>query len=145
MAIEIISPTDIDPEIIILPPLFIQPLDANALIHGLHPRQACGTIVVEFLAAHKEILSCSITDDGIGRKQSATAIQNVPSTNKSSGIAITRKRTAAFYKAFGRVPIGRASWRERVCKTGYITVVSVSLKKIHTNTILQPYHVYYDY
>src|SRR3546814_6670164 len=83
IAIEIITPPDIDPEIIIVPPLFIQPFVENALIHGLLPRQACGTIVVEFLAAHKEILSCSITDDGIGRKQSATAIENVPSTNRS--------------------------------------------------------------
>lgn len=100
IAFKIAIPPDIDPESIVVPPLFIQPFVENALIHGLLPRQTCGTIVVEFRAIDEGTLSCSIVDDGVGRTQSVGEV--IPSTNKSLGISITCKRIAAFNSAFGR-------------------------------------------
>ncbi|WP_353127164.1 sensor histidine kinase [Parapedobacter pyrenivorans] len=100
IAVEIAVSPDVDPESIVVPPLFIQPFVENALIHGLLPRQACGIISVEFLMIDAATLSCSITDNGVGRAQSEK--DAVPAINKSLGIAITCKRIAAFNKAFGR-------------------------------------------
>lgn len=102
IAVDITLPPTIDSANTLVPPLFVQPFVENALIHGLLPRPACGTIMVEFCAVDEETLQCSITDNGIGRSQSIAANDTVPSTNKSLGIAITCKRIAAFNKAAGR-------------------------------------------
>ncbi|WP_257666806.1 sensor histidine kinase [Parapedobacter tibetensis] len=103
VSMSIVLPPDIDPTKIWVPPLFIQPFVENALIHGLLPKQACGTITIQFLISEGGKLCCSITDDGVGRAVPVKADSNLSISTKSLGIAITRKRIAAFNKAAGRV------------------------------------------
>lgn len=53
-----------------IPPMFLQPLIENALIHGLTPKDGNGQLTIEFKKVLEDI-QITITDDGIGRKAAA--------------------------------------------------------------------------
>ncbi|MEE9364388.1 MAG: histidine kinase [Cellulophaga sp.] len=54
-------------EEIIIPPMLIQPLVENAIVHGLAKTENKGVIVVEILVQEKKgLLLCRISDNGIG-------------------------------------------------------------------------------
>ena len=78
---------NIDPEDILVPPMILQPFIENSIIHGLSLKDQ-GHITIEF-KEQNNMLTCSIDDDGIGRKQSS--LQSSAS-KKSLGMAITKSR-----------------------------------------------------
>ncbi len=78
---------NIDPEDILVPPMILQPFIENSIIHGVSLKDQ-GHITIEF-KEQKNMLTCSIDDDGIGRKQSS--LQSSAS-KKSLGMAITKSR-----------------------------------------------------
>ena len=92
---------DLDPEKIQIPPLVIQPFVENAIIHGLLPRGASGTIDLT-IDALDGILCCTVADDGIGREAARKGIESSVAARRSLGIAITQKRIALFNKSQGR-------------------------------------------
>lgn len=63
---EIKTPHNTD---IIIPPMLIQPFIENALKHGLLHKKGAKTLVLDF-KINEETLTCSITDNGIGRAAS---------------------------------------------------------------------------
>lgn len=72
-----------------LPPMLLQPIVENAVVHGMGPLQKDGKIVVSF-EQQGSMLVCTIEDNGLGmehmRQKSKYKI------HKSKGIEITRKR-----------------------------------------------------
>jgi len=76
-----------------MPPLLVQPFVENAIIHGLVPKLGKGTISVDF-KLYGERLVCTVTDDGIGVKESAALKENSVTVHKSMALEITRKRLA---------------------------------------------------
>ncbi|MBP6730900.1 MAG: histidine kinase [Chitinophagales bacterium] len=57
---------------VMLPPMLIQPYVENAIRHGLLHKKGAKTIAVHFeFEEEKKQLSCTITDNGVGRKASA--------------------------------------------------------------------------
>ena len=84
---------EIDPENIFIPPLLFQPFAENAIWHGLMHKQGHGHLEIA-LSIEKKILTCMITDDGIGRNQAATIKSRSAEKQKSMGLQITTERLA---------------------------------------------------
>lgn len=74
-----------------IPFMLVQPFVENAILHGIGPKKAPGTIQVKFQKLGNEMLLIQIIDDGVG-------LSNRKSTPKktSMGIKITEERLSMF-------------------------------------------------
>jgi len=88
---------EIDPENIFIPPLLLQPFAENAIWHGLMHKQDHGHLDIE-LSLEKKILTCMITDDGVGRNKAANIKSKSAEKQKSMGLQITTERLALLNK-----------------------------------------------
>jgi tetratricopeptide (TPR) repeat protein len=84
-----------------LPPLLLQPFVENAIIHGIVPKKAKGSISIDF-RLDKEQLVCTVTDDGIGINQSRKLKEKLVSVHKSMALEITRKRLEVIQAVTGK-------------------------------------------
>ena len=82
---------DLDTESITLPPLLLQPFVENAIWHGLMHNEKAGTLSIS-LNVRENMLHCTITDNGIGRRKAAALKSQSASLNKSLGLQITTDR-----------------------------------------------------
>ncbi|MEO8768939.1 MAG: histidine kinase [Ferruginibacter sp.] len=78
-----------------IPPLILQPFIENALWHGLSKKEGEKKITIN-ITADKNWLTCTITDNGIGRKKSADLKKSTINQHNSKGIDITAKRLNDF-------------------------------------------------
>ncbi|MUU78295.1 tetratricopeptide repeat-containing sensor histidine kinase [Winogradskyella endarachnes] len=85
----IIVDEGLDEDNILVPPMILQPFIENSIIHGLSHKENSGVLTISFKAKN-DMLICSVDDNGIGRKSSATNKANTE--NKSMGMAITKSR-----------------------------------------------------
>lgn len=74
-----------------IPPMMLQPFVENAIKHGILPKEGPGLVTIAF-CEEGETLVCRITDDGIGRKQSAQNRKNSIPPNKSRGMQLIMNR-----------------------------------------------------
>lgn len=82
----------LNPDLIEVPMLVVQPFVENALVHGLLPKkEGVKTLRVGF-KKENNILICEVEDNGIGRQASQNSITYLKSKKKSRGIEITSKR-----------------------------------------------------
>lgn len=82
----------LNPDLIEVPMLVVQPFVENALVHGLLPKkEGFKTLRVGF-KKENNILICEVEDNGIGRQASQNSITYLKSKKKSRGIEITSKR-----------------------------------------------------
>lgn len=100
---EITVDPDIDATAVTIPPMFVQPLVENAIIHGLRNLDRVGHVRVAFSRAGAGVVRCVVTDDGVGRVRAAQ-MRTAPE-HESSALAVIAERLAI---------IGR----ERGAKTG---------------------------
>ncbi|HET7899102.1 MAG TPA: histidine kinase, partial [Flavisolibacter sp.] len=84
---------DLDPEMIKVPPLLLQPYVENAIWHGLMHKDEKGHVGIA-ISAEDHLLLCRISDDGIGRKKAAELKSKSASLHKSMGLQITADRIA---------------------------------------------------
>ncbi|MBL7798337.1 MAG: histidine kinase [Saprospiraceae bacterium] len=82
---------DVDADNIEVPPLIIQPYVENAIWHGLLPKEAAGHPSVH-VSQRKDLLTCTITDNGIGRAQAAAFKSKNAPTRQSVGMKLTEER-----------------------------------------------------
>ncbi len=78
----------IDPGKIRIPPMMIQPIIENSILHGITPSGHNGLIKVKFRIAN-QLLCCTVTDNGIGLSASAGPTKK---EHQSTAIANLRKR-----------------------------------------------------
>ncbi len=83
---------NLNPEIVAIPPMIIQPFVENALIHGIAPLKTKGMVKVN-IEKSDNYLICTISDNGIGRKKSNEL--NADKIHKSTGIKVTEERIKA--------------------------------------------------
>jgi len=89
---EIMVGDEIDPEDTYIPPMMIQPFIENAVIHGLKYLDKKGVILVTFKETNN-LLQCTITDNGIGRKKAATMINpSAEDSHTSTALVVTQER-----------------------------------------------------
>jgi ligand-binding sensor domain-containing protein len=87
----IICDASIDTDEVEIPPMIIQPFVENSILHGLKHKEGKGLIDIKFFM-NDGVLTCEITDNGIGR-QAATEMKNKSAADhKSSAITITEER-----------------------------------------------------
>lgn len=82
---------DIDMANIFIPPMLFQPFIENAIWHGLMHKNGPGRLEI-LLSAHEDILTCVITDNGVGRVMAAAVSSKSAQKQKSMGIDITEQR-----------------------------------------------------
>lgn len=76
----------------VIPPMLLQPYVENAVWHGLRYKEEKGTLLIEFKKKSSEVMTISITDDGIGRKRSMELKTEHQKKQKSKGMGNIKKR-----------------------------------------------------
>ena len=90
---------DLDLKTIKVPSLFIQPYIENALKHGLLHKKENRILKVDFeLSPNKEILICTIEDNGIGRAASAELNASRAHVHKSFATTANQRRVELINK-----------------------------------------------
>ena len=84
-----------------IPPLLLQPLVENAIIHGIVPKKELGLIAIHFYIENNQ-LQCSIIDNGIGITASKAIKANSVSVHKSMAIDIIRQRLEKIASTTGK-------------------------------------------
>ena len=82
---------EIELSTVCIPPMLMQPFVENAIWHGLMHKQGTGYLDITF-STEEKILTCIITDDGIGRNKAAIIKSKSAEKNKSLGVKITSER-----------------------------------------------------
>lgn len=77
-----------------LPPLLLQPIVENAIIHGVVPKKEHGKIHIDF-SINNDHLICTVLDNGVGYNQSLLNKKNSVTVHKSMAIDISKKRLKA--------------------------------------------------
>lgn len=86
-----ITKSDTIEDAVAIPPLLIQPLVENAIIHGLIPAKRLGDIIIKFSTDNHSII-CEIEDNGIGIDNSNEIKKNSVQVHKSMALDIIKKR-----------------------------------------------------
>ncbi|MGB5556052.1 MAG: histidine kinase [Flavobacteriaceae bacterium] len=89
---------DLDPKIDIdvyrIPPMLLQPYIENSIWHGLRYKEEKGHLHIAVKPQDKDAIQITITDDGIGRKKSASLKTQHQMKQKSKGMGNIKKRIA---------------------------------------------------
>lgn len=83
--------TDIDPVLINIPPMLVQPYAENAIWHGLLNKKGERILKITF-ENNEDSLFVNITDNGIGRKKSAEYQSPMKNGKTSMGMKLTSER-----------------------------------------------------
>jgi len=97
---KIIIDEGIDPHIIKIPSLILQPFLENALWHGLSSKDGDKSISLHISRAKKGYIDIAIADNGVGREVAEKIKENKVLKRKSVGINITKERLANFSKDY---------------------------------------------
>src|SRR5437762_4352559 len=93
-------PKDLDIEVLKVPPLILQPYAENAIWHGLMHKEDKGQLDIE-VSQEGGYLYFKVSDDGVGRKQSAALASKSATKHKSMGLRITADRIAMMQRSNG--------------------------------------------
>ncbi|AKA35572.1 tetratricopeptide repeat-containing sensor histidine kinase [Flagellimonas lutaonensis] len=77
-----------------IPPMLLQPYIENAIWHGLRYKDEKGFLKIGVRQLNADLLQISISDNGIGRKQSAALKTSNQKKQKSKGMGNIKKRIA---------------------------------------------------
>jgi tetratricopeptide (TPR) repeat protein len=109
-----------------IPPMLIQPYVENAIWHGLRYKEDQGYLNILVSQPEENLLTITISDDGIGRKKSAALKTQNQKKQKSKGMGNIKKRIGILNEMYGnKVDVNIADLTAD--KTG--TKVVVKLKK----------------
>ena len=92
---------NLDPSMLKVPPLIIQPYAENAIWHGLMHKEEKGQLDIK-VSGENDHLYFKITDNGIGRKQAAELASKSATRHKSMGSKITANRIAILNRLNGK-------------------------------------------
>lgn len=92
---------DIDPGVIKVPPLIIQPFAENAIWHGLMQKKGSRDLLIELYYETDEVLCCKIIDNGIGRIKAAEIRNTSLLPHKSIDAGITAERIRSLLPSVG--------------------------------------------
>ncbi|MCF8403928.1 MAG: tetratricopeptide repeat protein [Bacteroidales bacterium] len=82
-----------------IPPMLIQPLVENAIKHGLRNKGSLGLLELGFTRKNG-VLSCTVRDNGIGRKMAGEINRDRDKNHKSVGMQVTLERLEALSEKY---------------------------------------------
>jgi len=91
---------DVDPHVIKIPSLILQPFLENAIWHGLSSKEGVKKISLDISRGENDYIHIAITDNGIGRAAAEKIKQGKVLKRKSVGIDITKERLANFSRDY---------------------------------------------
>jgi LytS/YehU family sensor histidine kinase len=91
---KIITDENLQPDMVEIPSMLVQPYVENAIWHGLLHKETKGTLQLSFTKGEKNNLVVAIEDDGIGRQKAAELKSKQVLKKKSYGMQITEDRIA---------------------------------------------------
>jgi LytS/YehU family sensor histidine kinase len=91
---------DLDPELIEIPPLLLQPYVENAIWHGLMHKPEGGMVGVKVETPEEDCLRITITDDGVGRAAAAQLKSKSATRHKSFGMKLTGERISLINRLY---------------------------------------------
>ena len=84
---------DIDSEGIFIPPMMIQPVVENSILHGIRHKEGEGMIRISFTVSEETCdLICTVEDNGIGRERSMELYRLQGKSYSSMGSQIIKRR-----------------------------------------------------
>jgi LytS/YehU family sensor histidine kinase len=83
----------LNPEQVLVPPMFVQPLVENALEHGLLHKAGKGIVKVQYLLKGDKLL-LEVEDNGVGREEAARIKHTIQPEYASLATKITQERLA---------------------------------------------------
>jgi hypothetical protein len=86
---------EVRPHEMMVPPMLLQPFCENAIWHGLMHKDGPGHLNIGFKMVN-DVLLCTITDNGIGRKKAAEIKTHSAEHTKSLGLKLTAERLSLF-------------------------------------------------
>ncbi len=101
---QIISPNNIDPEEVEIPPMLLQPFVENSIIHGISHLKEKGHIQIEF-QVYEKLLECRITDNGVGRDKANELRQSKKPGHQSVAMEVTKDRLNALKGSMNYTPL----------------------------------------
>jgi tetratricopeptide (TPR) repeat protein len=90
---QIVLDENVDAGDLYVPPLLLQPFVENAIWHGLMHKLERGLLTIT-LSVEKDLLTCTIRDNGVGRKRADLLKSKSAQKHKSMGLQITAERMA---------------------------------------------------
>ncbi|MCB0628074.1 MAG: histidine kinase [Lewinella sp.] len=88
---------DLNPNIVEVPAMILQPYAENAILHGIKPKPEPGHLKVSVKQEGKFVI-CIIEDDGVGREKARQIKANSVLKNRSVGMKITEERLRSIGK-----------------------------------------------
>jgi LytS/YehU family sensor histidine kinase len=82
---------DIDKNVVLIPPMLVQPYVENAILHGIMNKGGEGKIEIDF-KLHNGLIRCTVTDNGVGRKAAQSLKNNKEAHHRSAATGITAER-----------------------------------------------------
>jgi ligand-binding sensor domain-containing protein len=94
---EIIVSPEIATQMVLIPPMLIQPFIENSIEHGILHKEAKGFVTLE-ITMEKDYITASVTDDGIGLARSREINAGRDKNHHSLATSITSERLNNLYK-----------------------------------------------
>ena len=127
---------DIEPVVINIPPMMLQPFVENAIWHGLMPRQTGRNLSIYFDLHTDDILLATIRDNGIGRAASALLKKNnngpAKTVHESKGMSMVQQRLNLLQQQYDK-PFD-AAISDIIDENGLVQGTQVTLKIFIGNT-----------
>lgn len=111
-------------EYTLLPPMLIQPIIENAILHGIAPMKKEGMVTVHFQSINNDLL-VTVKDNGIGINTSKKLKEKQKKKHKSLGIQLTQRRLQLMS---GIRSGNEIQTRERISKSGQVMGTEVQIK-----------------
>lgn len=90
----------LNPQMIEIPPMILQPYLENAIWHGIKPKKGPGTLKIKIERTGKYLI-CIVEDDGVGREKAQEIKAASVLQQKSVGMKITQERLQALGNVTG--------------------------------------------
>ncbi len=97
---EVVIDPELDSAAVLIPPMLVQPLVENAVVHGVRCKENPGRIRVE-MSLSGGLVRCVIEDDGIGRERAASLRALADGERPSAALEVIGERLAIISRQSG--------------------------------------------
>jgi ligand-binding sensor domain-containing protein len=122
------SDPELDLNYMLIPPMLLQPLIENAILHGLVSKIEGGSVMIHFKAAEKGFI-CIVEDNGIGREMAQKNKTIFASGKKSMAMSIVTERIKILKKMYGEYADIKITDADEATRKG--TRIEIKIPDIH--------------